>query len=50
VIGAAIGTVLKARWELRALYIPVAILVVFIVVDQLRPIDVEEEKHQTGTA
>ena len=50
VIGAAIGTVMKARWELRALYIPVAILVVFVVVDQLRPIDVEEEKHQTGAA
>jgi uncharacterized membrane protein YoaK (UPF0700 family) len=47
-LGAALGTVLKQRWELRALYLPVGILMVFIVVDQLRPIDVEEEKHQTG--
>jgi len=48
VIGAAIGTVLKQRWELRALYIPVVILILFIIVDQRRPIGVEEEKHQTG--
>jgi hypothetical protein len=33
---------------LRALYLPVAVLMVFIVVDQFRPIDVEEERHQTG--
>jgi uncharacterized membrane protein YoaK (UPF0700 family) len=48
VIGAAIGTVLKARWELRALYAPVAVLAVFILLDLFRPIDVEEEMHQTG--
>ena len=48
VLGAAIGTVTKQRWELRALYFPVAVLVVFIVVDQFRPIDVEEEQHQRG--
>jgi uncharacterized membrane protein YoaK (UPF0700 family) len=48
VVGAAIGTLLKQKWELRALYLPVAVLFVFIVVDQLHPIDVEEEKHQTG--
>jgi uncharacterized membrane protein YoaK (UPF0700 family) len=47
-LGAALGTVLKQRWELRALYVPVAILTVFIALDQLRPIDVEEERHQTG--
>jgi uncharacterized membrane protein YoaK (UPF0700 family) len=50
VIGAALGSMLKARWQLRALYIPVVVLLVFIVVDQLRPIDVEEEKRQTGAA
>lgn len=49
VIGAATGTVCKGRWELRALYTPVAVLMVFIVVDLFRPIDVEEERHQTGT-
>jgi uncharacterized membrane protein YoaK (UPF0700 family) len=48
VVGAALGTVVKQRWELRALYLPVAVLAAFIVIDQLRPIDVEEEKHQTG--
>jgi uncharacterized membrane protein YoaK (UPF0700 family) len=48
VAGAAIGTIMKQRWELRALYLPVAVLIVFIAVDQVRPIDVEEEKHQTG--
>ncbi len=48
VLGAALGTISKQRWELRALYVPVAALVVIILVDQLRPIDVEEEQHQTG--
>jgi uncharacterized membrane protein YoaK (UPF0700 family) len=47
-VGAAIGTVLKQKWELRALYVPVVILAGFILLDQVRPIDVEEEKHQTG--
>jgi uncharacterized membrane protein YoaK (UPF0700 family) len=50
VIGAAIGTVLKAKWELRALYVPVALLLAFALLDQFRPIDVEEEQHQTGSA
>jgi len=49
VVGAAIGTISKQRWELRALYLPVAVLIIFIVVDVFRPIDVEEEQHQTGT-
>lgn len=48
VLGAALGAVLKAKWELRALYIPVLVLVVFVLIDLFRPIDVEEEKHQTG--
>jgi uncharacterized membrane protein YoaK (UPF0700 family) len=48
VIGAALGTALKLRWELRALYVPVAVLIVFVVLDLFRPIDVEEEQHQTG--
>ncbi len=49
-LGAAIGTLSKRRWELRSLYIPVVVLIVFIVVDQLRPIGVQEEKHQQGSA
>jgi uncharacterized membrane protein YoaK (UPF0700 family) len=48
VAGAAIGTMFKARWELRSLYLPVAMLVVFVLLDLFRPIDVEEEEHQTG--
>jgi uncharacterized membrane protein YoaK (UPF0700 family) len=46
--GAAMGTFSKRRWELRSLYIPVTVLIVFIVTDQLRPIGVQEEKHQQG--
>jgi len=48
VVGATLGTLTKQRLELRALYFPVAVLAVFIVVDQLRPFGVEEEKHQQG--
>lgn len=48
VLGAALGTVLKMKWELRALYVPVVVLAGFVLVDLLRPIDVEEEQHQTG--
>ena len=48
VVGATLGIVVKQQWELRALYIPVALLIVFIVIDRLRPIGVDEERHQTG--
>jgi len=47
-LGAAFGTLLKFRWELRALYVPVVVLLAFVAIDIFRPIDVEEEKHQTG--
>ena len=49
VIGAALGALAKARWELRALYVPVLALAIFITIDRFRPIDVEEEKKQTGS-
>jgi len=48
VLGAAAGTLLQAKWELRALFVPVAVLLGFIMIDQFLPIGVEEEKHQTG--
>jgi len=48
VLGAALGIIMKQRWELRALYLPAAILIVFILIDQFRPIDIEEELHQQG--
>ena len=44
--GAALGTLAKYRWELRSLYIPAAALMVFIAVDQVYPVGVEEEQHQ----
>lgn len=46
VVGAALGTITKARWELRALYFPVAVLLTLIVLDWLRPLAKEEERHQ----
>jgi uncharacterized membrane protein YoaK (UPF0700 family) len=48
VVGAAMGTFSKQRWELRALYLPVVVLIGFVVIDQFRPIGVQEEKHQQG--
>ena len=39
--GATFGILTKRRWELRALYLPVAALVVFVIVDQFRPIVTE---------
>jgi uncharacterized membrane protein YoaK (UPF0700 family) len=39
--GATFGILTKRRWELRALYFPVAALVVFVVVDRFRPIVTE---------
>ena len=50
VVGAAIGTLLKQKWELRSLYVPVVLLIVFIGIDQFRPIGVAEERHQTGSS
>jgi len=48
VVGAVIGTVIKSRWELRALYLPVGVLIIFIVIDMVRPFGIEEERHQQG--
>ena len=48
VVGAAVGTILKMRWELRSLYVPVVALLAFIAVDLARPIDSDEEQRQTG--
>lgn len=44
--GAVSGTWLKSRWQLQALYVPVAILLLAIVSDQFTPLAVEEEKDQ----
>ncbi|HZP23043.1 MAG TPA: YoaK family protein [Terriglobales bacterium] len=47
VFGATLGLLAKDRWNLRALYVPVAMLMVFIAIDRLRPIGVQEEQAQT---
>ena len=44
--GAALGTLAKYRWELRAMYFPVAVLVLFVLVDRFRPIAAGEDPHQ----
>jgi uncharacterized membrane protein YoaK (UPF0700 family) len=48
VAGAVMGTLTKSRWELRALYLPVGVLMLFVVIDLFRPIGVQEERHQRG--
>ncbi|HUC28906.1 MAG TPA: YoaK family protein [Candidatus Acidoferrum sp.] len=46
VIGSAAGTWLDRRQELEPLYLPVAILLIAIAVDQIWPLSVEEEREQ----
>ena len=46
ILGAAIGTLIKRHWELRALYLPVAVLMVFVLIDRVRPIGIQEERYQ----
>ena len=48
VVGAALGTIAKQKWEFRCLYAPIVLLMFLILVDQFRPIDIQEEKHQAG--
>jgi uncharacterized membrane protein YoaK (UPF0700 family) len=48
VVGAALGTIAKQKWEFRCLYAPIVLLLSLILVDQFRPIDIQEEKHQQG--
>ena len=50
VAGAVTGTLTKSRWELRALYLPVGVLIVFIVIDIVRPFGIQEERHQQGSS
>jgi uncharacterized membrane protein YoaK (UPF0700 family) len=44
--GAAFGTLLKYRWELRAMYFPAALLALLVLIDQCRPIATGEDRHQ----
>jgi uncharacterized membrane protein YoaK (UPF0700 family) len=41
--GAVAGTWMNSRWRLAALYVPVAILVASIAIDQSKPLSIEEE-------
>ncbi len=46
VVGAASGTITKQRWELRAMYFPVGVLMCLVVLDLVRPIASKEERRQ----
>lgn len=46
VVGAATGTLTKQRWELRALYFPIGVLICLVVLDLARPIASREERSQ----
>lgn len=45
--GAVCGTWLRLLWQLRALGVPCALLLAAIIVDQARPLSLEEEQDQT---
>jgi uncharacterized membrane protein YoaK (UPF0700 family) len=44
--GAVVGTWTQSRWHIRALYVPVLVLVIAALVDRFRPLSVEEEIEQ----
>jgi uncharacterized membrane protein YoaK (UPF0700 family) len=46
-VGSVAGTWTNSRWKLAALYLPVSILLLSIVVDQVRPLSIEEERDQS---
>jgi uncharacterized membrane protein YoaK (UPF0700 family) len=45
-VGAISGTWMNARWNTHALYVPVGALAISAVLDQVRPLSLEEEKDQ----
>lgn len=48
VLGAALGTVSKRHWELKAIFVPVVVLAALIVLDRISPLAAVEEQHQSG--
>ena len=46
VAGAVAGTGLESKWEIRSLFVPIALLCIGIIADQVLPLAVEEEKDQ----
>lgn len=45
--GAVAGTGLESKWEMRSLFVPIALLFISIIADQVLPLSVEEEKDQS---
>ncbi len=45
-IGAMTGTLLTEKWQLRSLYLPLVLLCLAVVSDQVSPLAIEEEKEQ----
>ena len=48
VAGAALGTASKGRWELHALYFPIAALACLVLLDLVRPIASKEMQEQSA--
>ncbi len=48
-LGSVIGTWQYSRWGIWILYVPVFVLIVSALIDQRRPLALEEEKEQTET-
>jgi uncharacterized membrane protein YoaK (UPF0700 family) len=46
-LGSVFGTWTYSHWSVWVLYIPVGILIISAVIDQCRPLAIEEEKEQT---
>jgi uncharacterized membrane protein YoaK (UPF0700 family) len=44
--GAALGAVMRSAWGLHALYVPIFLLLLAILIDQLFPLAVEEERDE----
>ena len=44
--GAVAGTWMNSRWQTRALYLPVGILILAAIIDQIWPLSLEEEQEQ----
>jgi uncharacterized membrane protein YoaK (UPF0700 family) len=45
--GAVCGTFLTELWSFKSLFVPSAVLLAVIVVDQRQPLSLEEEKDQS---
>ncbi len=46
VVGSVTGTWMQSKWNASALYLPVALLIFSVAVDQMQPLSIEEETDQ----